>query len=97
MAEPPPIWGGWEPAVRDDPFPHFDAMRSRCPVQAVRLADGHDAWVVLGHDAARQALNDPRISKDMLRLSPDTSSSALRSLPPVTGSGCGVRARAGAD
>ena len=67
MAEPPPIWGGWEPAVRDDPFPHFDAMRSRCPVQAVRLADGHDAWVVLGHDAARQALNDPRISKDMLR------------------------------
>ena len=26
----------------------------RCPVQPVRLADGHDAWVVLGHDAARR-------------------------------------------
>jgi cytochrome P450 len=35
-------------------------------VQKVRLADGHDAWVVLGYDAARQALNDPRISKDMV-------------------------------
>ena len=32
----------------------------------VRLADGHPAWVVLGYDTARQALNDPRISKDML-------------------------------
>ena len=35
-------------------------------MQRVRLADGHPAWVVLGYDAARQALDDPRISKDML-------------------------------
>ncbi len=35
-------------------------------MQQARLADGHRAWVVLGYDAARQALNDPRISKDML-------------------------------
>jgi cytochrome P450 len=35
-------------------------------VQKVRLADGHRAWVVLGYDTARQALGDPRISKDML-------------------------------
>ena len=35
-------------------------------MQRVRLADGHLAWVVLGYDAARQALGDPRISKDML-------------------------------
>jgi cytochrome P450 len=61
-----PTWGGWEPTIRDDPFEHFEAMRQACPVQPVRLADGHDAWVVLGYDAARQALNDPRISKDML-------------------------------
>jgi len=59
-------WGGWEPAVRDDPFGHFAESRARCPVQRVRLADGHPAWVVLGYDAARQALADPRISKDML-------------------------------
>jgi cytochrome P450 len=59
-------WGGWEPAVRDDPFRHFAQARARCPVQQVRLADGHPAWVVLGYDAARQTLNDPAISKDML-------------------------------
>jgi cytochrome P450 len=59
-------WGGWEPAIRDDPFGHFAQARARCPVQKVRLADGHPAWVVLGYDAARQALADPRISKDML-------------------------------
>lgn len=59
-------WGEWDPAVRDDPSAHFIAARSRCPVQRRRLVDGHDAWVILGYDAARQALNDPRISKDML-------------------------------
>ncbi len=66
MADAATEWGGWGPEVRDDPFPYFAAARSRCPVQPVRLADGHDAWVVLGHDAARQALNDKRLSKDML-------------------------------
>ena len=35
-------------------------------MQRVRLADGHPAWVVLGYDAARQALGDPRMSKDMV-------------------------------
>lgn len=58
-------WGSWPPAVRDNPFPFFEQQRAACPVQDVTLADGHDAWVVLGHDAARQALNHPRISKDM--------------------------------
>jgi len=35
-------------------------------VHQVQLADGHEAWLVLGHDAARQALKDGRLSKDML-------------------------------
>jgi cytochrome P450 len=60
------VWGGWGDAVRDDPFPTFAEARRRCPVQPVRLPDGHDAWVVLGYEAARQALNDDRISKDMV-------------------------------
>ena len=69
MAERPAArggWGGWGAAVRDDPFGYFAEARARCPVQRVHLADGHPAWVVLGYDAARQALNDPRISKDMV-------------------------------
>jgi cytochrome P450 len=41
-------------------------MRSKCPVHQVRLADGHEAWLVVGHDAARQALRDSRFSKDFL-------------------------------
>ena len=66
MADLLPGWGGWGPAVRDDPFGYFAQARARCSVQKVRLADGHPAWLVLGYDAARQALGDPRISKDML-------------------------------
>jgi cytochrome P450 len=62
----PPTWGGWAADVRDDPFPFFAEMRAADPVHDVRLADGHDAWLVLGYDKARRALNDPRVSKDML-------------------------------
>ncbi|HXW44048.1 MAG TPA: hypothetical protein VEL03_04625, partial [Streptosporangiaceae bacterium] len=74
-------WGGWEPAIRDDPFAHFARVRSQCPVQRVRLADGHLAWVVLGYDAARQALNDPRISKDMLAALQDNGDVVAEGLP----------------
>ncbi len=74
-------WGGWEPAIRDDPFSHFAAARTRCPVQRVRLADGHPAWVVLGYDAARQALYDPRISKDMLAALQEAGDVVAEGLP----------------
>lgn len=30
----------------------------------VRLPDGREAWLVVGHDAARAALADPRLAKD---------------------------------
>jgi len=74
-------WGGWAPAIRDDPFGHFAQARARCPVQRVRLADGHPARVVLGFDAARQALSDPRISKDMLAALQDNSEVVAEGLP----------------
>jgi cytochrome P450 len=66
VAETSIAWGGWEPAVRDDPFPLFADVQAQCPVHQVRLADGHEAWLVVGHDAARQALSDARLSKDMV-------------------------------
>ena len=59
-------WGDWSLSTRNDPYPLFELMRAACPVQQVRLADGHEAWLVLGHAAARQALKDGRISKNML-------------------------------
>ena len=37
MADALATWGGWAPAIRDDPFGHFAAARARCPVQRVRL------------------------------------------------------------
>ena len=66
MSDPTTTWGEWDDATRNDPFPTFEAMRAECPVQRVRLADGHDAWLVLGHDAAHQALKDARLSKDIV-------------------------------
>lgn len=60
------VWGGWPAAVRDDPFPLFAELQASGSVHQVRLADGHDAWLVLGYDEARAALSDPRLSKDMV-------------------------------
>ena len=40
-------------------------MRAAGPVHPVRLADGHPAWLVVGHAEAKAALNNPRLSKDM--------------------------------
>jgi cytochrome P450 len=74
-------WGGWDPAIRDNPFGHFAQARAECPVQRVRLADGHQAWVVLGYDAARQALSDQRISKDMLAALQDNGDVVAEGLP----------------
>ncbi len=81
MPETAPLWGGWDATVRDDPFSHFASLRSRCPVHRVRLADGHDAWLVLGHAAARQALNHPRVSKDMVAALGDDPSVVAEGLP----------------
>ncbi len=66
MSEPTARWGAWTGSTRNDPYPLVEAMRSTCPVHQVRLCDGHEAWLVLGHAAARQALKDGRISKDMV-------------------------------
>lgn len=55
-------WGAYD---RDDPFPLFAEVLSHGPVHPVTLADGHDAWLVVGYEEVRTALNDPRFSKDM--------------------------------
>ena len=55
-------WGSYD---LDDPFPVFAEVRELGAVHPVTLADGHDAWLVVGYDEALAALNDPRLSKDM--------------------------------
>ena len=66
MSEVTAAWGAWDTATQSDPYPLFASMRSKCPVHQVRLADGHEAWLVVGHEAARQALRDSRFSKDFV-------------------------------
>ena len=60
-----PALDSWGEFDRDDPFPLFAQIRSAAPVHEIRLADGHTAWLVVGHEEAKAALNDPRLSKDM--------------------------------
>lgn len=55
-------WGDYD---RDQPFPLFAAVRAAGPVHDVTLADGHRAFLVVGYDAAREALKHPDLSKDM--------------------------------
>jgi cytochrome P450 len=55
-------WGAYD---RDEPFALFAEARARGAVHAVTLADGHDAWLVVGHAECREALNDSRLSKDL--------------------------------
>ena len=59
-------WGAWDDATGNDPYPLFESTRAECPIRRVRLADGHDAWLVLSHEAAQQALKDARLSKDIV-------------------------------
>jgi cytochrome P450 len=56
-------WGTYD---RDNPFPLFESVRRAGPVHDVTLTDGHRAFLVLGYAAAREALNHPDLSKDML-------------------------------
>ena len=56
-------WGDYD---RDHPFPLFAEVRAAGPVHDVTLADGHRAFLVVGYAAAREALNHPDLSKDML-------------------------------
>src|SRR5689334_24737310 len=57
------LWGDHD---RDVPFALFERVRRAGPVHDVRLADGHRAFLVIGYAAAREALNHPDLSKDML-------------------------------
>jgi cytochrome P450 len=55
-------WGDYD---RDDPYPLFTQVQADGPVHEVTLADGHRAWLVVGHEEAKAALNHASLSKDM--------------------------------
>ncbi|MEU9313489.1 cytochrome P450 [Streptomyces sp. NPDC048256] len=82
-----------DPRFLHDPYPVYAAMRSACPVQAVFTgSSGHSSYLVTGYAEARQALGDPRLSKNTAaffadkesrrRLHPAVAHHMLASDPP---------------
>ncbi|MFJ9327188.1 cytochrome P450 [Streptomyces sp. NPDC101230] len=83
-----------DPRFFADPYPTYDRLRERCPVQRVPTGSGgHQAYLITGHAEARTAFTDPRLSKDTARffagrpsdrdLHPAISRHMLASDPPV--------------
>ncbi|WP_310718976.1 cytochrome P450 family protein [Streptomyces lydicus] len=47
-----------------NPYKYYAKLRAQGPVHRVRVPNGPDVWLVVGHEAVRGALTDPRLSKD---------------------------------
>ncbi|KUN88833.1 cytochrome P450 family protein [Streptomyces griseoruber] len=63
--------GEYGDAFRRDPHPVYARLRERGPVHRVRLPAPdahHETWLVVGHQEARAAFADPRLSKDGSRI-----------------------------
>ena len=60
-----PVLDAWGDYDRDDPYPLFAQVQADGPVHEVTLADGHRAWLIIGHAEAKAALNHAGLSKDM--------------------------------
>jgi cytochrome P450 len=46
-----------------NPYPYYARLRESGPVHEVRMAGGEQFWLIVGHEEARAALADPRLSK----------------------------------
>ncbi|MGA5519187.1 cytochrome P450 family protein [Streptomyces pseudogriseolus] len=65
-----------------DPYPVYARLRAQGPVHRIRMPEGGaPAWLVVGYEAGRAALTDPRLSKDWSKASPDLPLGAVSSGP----------------
>ncbi|MEU0371406.1 cytochrome P450 [Streptomyces sp. NPDC006283] len=62
-----------------DPYPVYAELRARGPVHHVRMPEGHNAWLVVGHEAGRAALADNSLSKEWRNVSPELGIAQLSS------------------
>ncbi|MDV9189033.1 cytochrome P450 [Streptomyces sp. SR27] len=46
-----------------NPYPYYAKLRESGPVHEIRLPDGFQVWLVVGHEEGRAALADPRFAK----------------------------------
>uniref|UniRef100_A0AAU2UZW2 Cytochrome P450 n=1 Tax=Streptomyces sp. NBC_00003 TaxID=2903608 RepID=A0AAU2UZW2_9ACTN len=47
-----------------DPHPVYTKLRAEGPAHLVRIPEGGEVWLIVGHEEGRAALADPRLSKD---------------------------------
>ncbi|MFJ2405605.1 cytochrome P450 [Streptomyces xanthochromogenes] len=47
-----------------DPYAMYAELRAAGPAHQVRTPTGDEVWLIVGHEAARAALADPRLAKD---------------------------------
>ncbi|MFI8193279.1 cytochrome P450 [Streptomyces sp. NPDC085946] len=65
-----------------DPYPVYARLRAEGPVHRIRMPEGGaPAWLVVGYEAGRAALADPRLSKDWDKASPALGLGAVSSGP----------------
>ncbi|MGV9550938.1 cytochrome P450, partial [Streptomyces ardesiacus] len=62
VSGPAPELFTWEFA--SDPYPAYAWLRDHAPVHRTRLPSGVEAWLVTRYADAKQALADPRLSKN---------------------------------
>ena len=51
------------PDFTANPYPYYERLRAAGPAHRVRGADGAEFWLIVGHEEARAALADARLSK----------------------------------
>ncbi|SHM89105.1 cytochrome P450 family protein [Actinacidiphila paucisporea] len=78
------------PDFTRNPYPVYADLRARGPVHRVVVPEGAEAWLVVGYEAGRAALADPRLSKVWGNAAPSLKAmrvsaglSLLSSDPPV--------------
>ncbi|MFC8273295.1 cytochrome P450 [Streptomyces sp. NPDC057271] len=55
--------GEWGADFTANPYPYYTKLRESGPVHHVRMPDGWEFWLVVGHEEGRAALADPRLVK----------------------------------
>ncbi|GAA0558837.1 cytochrome P450 [Paractinoplanes ferrugineus] len=73
-----------DPDFHNDPHPSYARWRQTGPVRPVVLPGGYGGWLVTRYEDARQALTDPRLSKDF-----HTVQRSNDPLPPDIGAAIG--------
>ena len=48
-----------------DPYPYYAKLRAQGPVHRARIPEVQEMWLVVGYEAVRSALTDPRLTKDL--------------------------------